>query len=497
MFAFRSLIFVTSLCFVSNSVWSDEGGKNQPRNSESGNVQSKNTAKKNATTDPPTSKFRFELGDEVRDALIPLIDSIRKAKLSRVTVEMLADSVLSGQVVESRESTFQIASRLPNDFTIYLKESDQRTRLYCNGKSIIAAMAPDAYFRLPKVISIQDAVTSLSVPMGPYPEPLLALSMAGCDPSISLIGGMKSIELVDKEKFRGQIPSVHLHGVQADDVTWDLWISSGKEPQPLRLLVDLTPMLLASKDVHVPPGYSSQVRYDFLTWRVTGDVEDSLFTFKPASNAVEYRSLEDYYEQMTGTKGYHPLLGKPAPGFVADTFGEKSFDSKLLKGRVVVLDFWSTWCTPCLTALPVIKKVTEKYTDKGVVFLAINTGEESDKVRKFLKKERLAMNVLLDEDGRIADGYLVDSIPQTVVIGKDGLIESVHMGFADEESLEQRLIDELEVMIVGGRIGSSEAGATRQGEDGEVAAKKKSKRPAAGNESANQKVLRRRPIRTK
>ncbi|MDA8745335.1 redoxin domain-containing protein [Rubripirellula amarantea] len=438
-------------------------------------------------------KFTFQLSEEVRSALMPLLESIRSAKVSRVTVEMLADSVLSGQVVDSRESTLQIASRLPGSFTVYLKEPDQRTRLYCDGGAIVAAMAPDAYFTLPEQLSIQEAITDLPVPMGPYPEPLLALSFAGCDPAVSLIGGMKSIELVDKDKFRGEIPAVHLHGVQADDVTWDLWISAGDEPQPLRMLIDLTPMLIASKDVHVPAGYSSQVRYDFLTWRMTGKVEDSLFVFKKAPNAVEYESLEDYFQKITGTKGYHPLLGKPAPAFVAKTFGKKGFDSKLLKGRVVVLDFWSTWCEPCLTALPIIKKVADRYSDKGVVFLAVNTGEETEEVREFLRKERLSMNVLLDENGKIADGYLVESIPQTVVIGKDGLVESVHLGFADEESLEQRLTDELDVMVVGGRIGSAEAGASQQGKNQQDGREKETSDTQVDRDAGTKKVPRKRP----
>ena len=405
--------------------------------------------------------FEFEIDEDVRATLMPLIEAIRNADVSRVTVDLLVDSVMAGQVVESRQSTFQIAAKTPGKFTIYLKDPEQRTRVYCDGEHFVAAMAPDAFFRFPKVISIQEAVTDLPIPLGPYPEPLLALSIAGCDPSVSLIGGMKSVRLVDRDPFRGKIPAIHLHGVQADSVTWDLWIADDKkEPQPLRLLVDLTPMLTASDQVHVPSGFSYQLRYDFLTWRMAGKVDDSLFLFKPAKDATEYRSLEDYFEKVAGATGEHPLLGKAAPGFTTQTLGGQPFESKSLKGRVVVIDFWASWCKPCLAAMPTIKKVADRFSSKGVVLLPINTGEDIETVKEFLGSAGIKMNVLMDEQGKIADGYLADAIPQTVLIGKSGLVESVHLGFSGEEALEQRLTDELEVLVVGGRIGSAKPGAT-------------------------------------
>jgi peroxiredoxin len=387
---------------------------------------------------------------------MPLIDSIRDAKVSRATVQMLTDSVMSGQVVESRKSTFQIAAKDPGKFTVYLKEPEQRTRIYCDGKHCVAAMAPDAFFRLPGVPSIQEAVTGLSVPLGPYPEPVLALTLAGCDPTISFIAGMKSIELVDRKPFKSKLPAIHLHGVQADAVTWDLWISADEEdPQPLRLLVDMTPMLAASDQVHVPAGFSYQVRYDFLTWRMQGDLKDNLFTFEPAKGATEYESLEDYFQQIAGAKGYHPLLGKPAPSFAAKTISDRTFQSKSLNGRVVVVDFWTTSCKACLAGMPTIKKVTDRYAKEGVVLLEVNTGQDSETVRAFLKETGIEIRALIDEDGKIADAFIADAIPQTVLIGKDGLIESVHLGFAGKEALEQRLSDELDVLTVGGRIASA------------------------------------------
>lgn len=396
-----------------------------------------------------------ELNKELQSILEPLFDSILHADASRATVEMLADSVMNGQVVQTETSTFQIASSRPNKFTVYLKQPEQRTRLYCDGKKFVAAMAPDAYFELPAVIDVQQAVTDLPVPMGPYPEPVLALTMAGANPAISFVAGMKSINLVDQKPFREKVPASHVRGVQADGVIWDLWVTDEANPRPLRLLVDMTPMLIASDQVHVPDGFSYQVRYDFLTWRVTGEVDDTLFAFKPAKDAVKYESLDDYFASIAGVHDEHPLLGTPMPAFAGETVDGKPFDSKLLKGRVVVLDFWATWCSPCLAAMPVIKSVVSDFADQKVVLIAINTGEDRQKVAEFMKQQKLDLTVLLDPDGKIADGFVVEAIPQTILVGTDGTIEAIHVGFDGDKDLKETLSDELEVLTVGGKLASA------------------------------------------
>lgn len=446
---FAALIFASVLgCFC----WTDTVASQAHAQEATAKVSS-NGGPLAATSDDGTAEV--ELNKELQSILEPLFGALADANVSRATVEMLADSVMNGQVVQSETSTFQIASSQPNKFTVYLKQPEQRTRLYCDGKKFVAAMAPDAFFELPEVISIQKAVTDLPVPMGPYPEPLLALTMAGANPAISFVAGMKSINLIDQKPFRDKVPASHVRGVQADGVIWDLWVTDEASPKPLRLLIDMTPMLIASDQVHVPEGFSYQVRYDFLTWRVKGDVDSSLFVFSPAKDAVKYKSLDDYFASLAGVNDEHPLLGSEMPAFQGVTVDGKPFDSRILKDRVVVLDFWATWCSPCLSAMPIIQNVVKDFKKQKVLLIAINTGEEGQKVAEFLKQQNLDLNVLLDPDGKIADGFVVDAIPQTILIGKDGTIEAVHVGFDGDKDLKETLSDELEVLTVGGKIASA------------------------------------------
>jgi thiol-disulfide isomerase/thioredoxin len=195
---------------------------------------------------------------------------------------------------------------------------------------------------------------------------------------------------------------------------------------------------------------------------VTGEVDENLFTYTPSKEAKEYKSLENYYESVAGVVGEHPMLGKPAPAFQAEMLDGKEIAAKEFAGKVVVLDFWATWCAPCIAAMPILKEVTDQYADKEVVFLAVNTGEQSKDIEEFLKAQKLDVNVVLDPDGKIADAFVTEALPQTVVIGKSGAIESVHVGFLGEDALKQRLKDELDVLCAGGRIGSVEAEATAE-----------------------------------
>ena len=153
----------------------------------------------------------------------------------------------------------------------------------------------------------------------------------------------------------------------------------------------------------------------------------------------------------------HPLLGKETPKFEGVMIGGEKISAEAFEGKVVVLDFWATWCAPCVASLPLIKQITDEYADKDVLFFALNTGESTEEVEQFLKEKELDLKVILDPEGTIASIFVADAIPQTILIGKNGVIESAHIGFVGEEALRQRLNDELEVLAVGGKIASAEA----------------------------------------
>lgn len=230
-------------------------------------------------------------------ALQPLFQQIVKAESTRATVELFADTIVDGAVINSQKSVYQIASEAPNQFTIYLKDDNQRTRIYCDGEKATIALSESAYTELEKPIALQQAVFDLPVPMGPYPEPILALTLAGVDPAFSLTNGMKSVRLVDRDNFRGETPAIHFEGIQDDDVQWDLWITQDPAPKPLRLRIDLTEMLRANGGLELSAGYRYALRCDFKVWRIDHKNDASLFQYQKIKDAKQYDSVQAYFDQ--------------------------------------------------------------------------------------------------------------------------------------------------------------------------------------------------------
>ncbi len=412
---------------------------------------------KTDSVDAGTDATEFQPSDAVKAAVLPLFTAIADADHSRAKVELTVETVMHGEIISKERSTFQIASKFPDQYTIYHKSEDGSKRIYSDGETSTVALSPQAYYELPSIRNNQSVVTSTPISLGPYPEPVLALTLAGVDPSMSFFGGMLSVEAMGKTKFRGRTDSVHVRGHQDDGVVWDLWITDDERPHPLRLLVNLTPMLQASDQVHVPEGYELSLRYDFVSWRVTGEVDDKLFRFAASQDATQYDSLADYQRKTADELGSHPLLGKPAPTYTLTLLDGSKVSSEDLKDKIVVLDFWATWCIPCTEAMPVIKSAVDQFADEDVVLYAVNAGENANLVSGFVSQQDWGIDVAVDPKGTLIDAFSAQEIPLTFVIGANGIVESTHMGFAGEEALAKQFKDELEVLVQGGRIASFQA----------------------------------------
>ena len=107
------------------------------------------------------------------------------------------------------------------------------------------------------------------------------------------------------------------------------------------------------------------------------------------------------------------------------------------RGKVVLIDFWATWCPPCRAAIPIIEKIHTTYKDKGLVVLAISMDNgEWDLVKSFLKSYGITYTVLKGtSDVQVA--YGVRTIPMTLIIDKNGRISKRFFGFNDEDDLEK------------------------------------------------------------
>jgi len=143
------------------------------------------------------------------------------------------------------------------------------------------------------------------------------------------------------------------------------------------------------------------------------------------------------------------MLDIPAPDFRLEDLDGKTVSLAELKGKIVVIDFWATWCAPCLASFPGMKTVVEKYArDADVRFLFIDTVERVENKKKnaadFLAKTRYPFRILLDNDNKVIQTYRVEGIPAKFVLDRNGKIRFRKAGF---EGNTEKLVDELSLMI--------------------------------------------------
>ena len=143
---------------------------------------------------------------------------------------------------------------------------------------------------------------------------------------------------------------------------------------------------------------------------------------------------------MQSSPEHSSMEGQPAQDFTLKTLeGAKPVKLSSLRGKVVLLDFWATWCGPCRRWLPIVEKAHRDYASKGLVVYAVNERESGSKVREYLTKQKLDVPVLMDLSGTVGTMYRASSIPLSVIIGRDGNIFRVLLGLHDEEDLREVL----------------------------------------------------------
>jgi peroxiredoxin len=167
-------------------------------------------------------------------------------------------------------------------------------------------------------------------------------------------------------------------------------------------------------------------------------------------NAQEPKEADD--DESGSPAGRPPgtgsaLVGKPAPDFQLDLLEGKTFRLSESKGQVVVLDFWATWCGPCLQAMPQVDRVTREFRDRGVRLVAVNLQEAPKQIASMLERHKLSLTVALDRDGAVAEKYAANAIPQTVIVDRDGTIVRLFVGGGPR--LGDQLRDALRTLLPG------------------------------------------------
>ena len=118
-----------------------------------------------------------------------------------------------------------------------------------------------------------------------------------------------------------------------------------------------------------------------------------------------------------------------APDFTLKSNQGKNIRLQELRGEVVMLNFWASWCGPCRQEMPLMNDIYQEYKDLGFTILAVNVDEDSADADRFLSAVPVDFPVLYDKQSKVSEMYQVDAMPTTVLIDRDGNKRFQHRGY--------------------------------------------------------------------
>jgi thiol-disulfide isomerase/thioredoxin len=308
--------------------------------------------------------------------------------------------------------------------------------------------APKTFGELMELASMGNKPEGMALVMQPQ---MLTMALLDWAPIDGLVKGAQTVTYGGKEEGKVRVR------VQTREADIDLWVPAEGDAWVTRIKPDMS--RLAGEG-----GIAPDITID-LDWAKKAEFGADAFAFKPPEGAEKVASLTDAMrDQMAGgggeDKAHEKLLGAAAPAVELDLLDGGKLSLADYKGKVVVLDFWATWCPPCVEGLPVVSKIAADLKDKGVVFFAVNQQESPETIRKFLEKKGLKIPVALDK-GKAARAYAVSGIPQTVLIGKDGTVQAVHVGYDEEEG--KKVAAEMKKLAAGEKLAPEKKGDEPKG----------------------------------
>jgi peroxiredoxin/outer membrane lipoprotein-sorting protein len=167
--------------------------------------------------------------------------------------------------------------------------------------------------------------------------------------------------------------------------------------------------------------------YSIVRWDQA--VPESLFVFKPPSSAREVPAA------IPAEVKASPILGTTAPDFTLTDTNGHPVNLHDLRGKVVIVDFWATWCPPCRAEMPLLQQLHSDLAGKGLVVLGLDVGEDAETVTAFVKQQSYTFPLLLGAEPDVSATYFVEGYPTTFVVDRRGRIAFRDLGGASPDKL--------------------------------------------------------------
>lgn len=155
------------------------------------------------------------------------------------------------------------------------------------------------------------------------------------------------------------------------------------------------------------------------------------------------------YVRLAENKGYALKPGTEAPGFRLPSLAGGELDLASQRGKIVVLNFWATWCPPCVAEMPSLERLYRTLSPEGLSVVTVSTDEDQAELRRFVSQRGLTLPVLMDPGGRVAAGeYRTTGYPETFLLDRQGRILRHVVGPAEWDSPE--MMGDLRNLLGGG-----------------------------------------------
>lgn len=368
------------------------------------------------------------------------LDTIAKAYGDLKALELEATMSLKVDAKEpaTHTASYKAAWRAPNFFK---QTGDDQPMLISTGEKVYAYIEFFNVYKSAAAPAGKAALTDLPADLQktlPGQNLSLVLALAK-DPALEL---------------RSLCSALALGKGEGDQVVLEGKLNAG---QPVTLVFDGKTHLLSKYTLDMKGDFEKMKRPDvksavfsvtYTSSRADAAPEATAFAWKPPVSARELAGAAAPGGLMIDSEDGpgNALAGQPAPDFTLTDIRDREITLSKLKGQVVLLDFWATWCGPCVASMPQLQKLHEELGGKGLTILAVNQGEGKELAAKFMEKKDLTFNCVLDADKSVGSKlYGVRGIPTQVVIGKDGVVKKVNVGFnpAGEAALKKLIEDEI------------------------------------------------------
>jgi thiol-disulfide isomerase/thioredoxin len=145
----------------------------------------------------------------------------------------------------------------------------------------------------------------------------------------------------------------------------------------------------------------------------------------------------------TSIEGLH--AGAPAPQFQLTSSSGKPLSLADLKGRIVLVNFWASWCGPCRKEMPLLEQLNRQYRSKGVTLVGVDVEPDSAAAIDWLKLTPVSFPILFDVDSKVSKLYQVEGMPNTVILDRQGNVRYIHRGYST--GAENEYMDQIRALI--------------------------------------------------